>query len=91
MSRGDVLPCPPPNCLVRGGREDPTTGSSRVGPVLVRGLGLLVGVLACFRGVRVCLAGVWGCVAVVTGVWRPRRSVLDAVDWTGWVPVKDER
>ena len=52
---------------VRDGGEHPTQGSSRVGPVLVRGLGVLVGVLACFRGVRVCLAGVRGCVAVVAG------------------------
>ena len=47
---------PLPLPLVRGGREDPTQGSSRVGPVLGRGLG------GCPGG---CVSGpVWGGVGV---------------------------
>ena len=54
----------------------------------VRGLGVLVGVLTCFRAVRGGIGrgvGVCGC---GYGWCCPRRSVLDAVDWTGWVPSK---
>ena len=45
---------PPSKCLVRGGREQATPGSARVGGCWVRGLGDLVGFSAVW-GVS------WGC------------------------------
>ena len=49
---------PLPLALVGGGREDPTRGSSRVGGCWLRGLGVLVGILAYFRGVRGVRGGI---------------------------------
>ena len=77
-----MVSAPSPKCLVRGGREDPAGGYSRVGGCWVRGLGGKVGVLA-------GLGGFWGSggvCAVLPGAgygWCEPHRVSRRLDWLG--------
>ena len=85
-SIGEVLPRPSTKCLLRGGVEPATAGTSLVSGFLVRRLDDWWG----FGGGGGCVLPFWGAIrGCCRRGWGPGRLwglLLDAVVLTGWVP-----